>query len=206
MEVDPLNENQDEEPIYYTFRPDNAEELKQWVQDAFADVVYPGDGDGDIIVSGSPGCCTECGETHALFRGKHWREVAASGQPLQNFGWGGLSLLTPQAWRFYLPAYLLVSLSGGNEAENAMDCAVGALTPWPPAGLGELGGGVIDYVKLSSDWFTARAFNFSVAQMECLAAYLCTVSGSDPEDRNYADLATYWKDRAATARAEQNAV
>ncbi len=204
MEADTLNEAQYEAPIYYTFRPDNAEKLKRWVQDAFADVVYPGDGDRDIIVSGSPSCCAECGETHELFRGKHWREVAES--ELQNYGWGGLALLTPQAWLFYLPAYLLVSLSQDAGAENALDCALGALTPWPPAGLGELGGGVIDYVKLSADWFSERAFNFSLAQTECLAAYLCAVSVSDPEDKRYADLAIYWKDRAAEAKAEQSAV
>ena len=206
MEDDTLNEAQYEAPIYYTFRPDNAEELKRWVQDAFSDVVYPGNGDRDIVVSGCPSCCAECGETHELFQGKHWREVADSDEGLQNFGWGGLALLTPQAWLFYLPAYLIVSLSGGDEAENALDCALSALTPWPPEGLGELGGGVIDYVKLSADWFSERAFSFSLAQTECLAAYLCAVSVSAPDDKTYADLATYWKDRAAQARPEQSAV
>ena len=205
MEGDPLIEDQLEAPSYDTFGLDIAEKLKPWVAEAFANVAYPGDGDRDIIVSGCPRCCAECGETHELFRGKHWLEVAESEEGLQNFPWGGLALLTPRAWGFYLPAYLLVSLSGSAGAENAMDYALCALTPWPPAGLAELGGGVIDYVKSSSDWFSERAFNFSVAQVDCLAAYVCAVSLSDPEQTDTANLATYWKERAAEARAEQSA-
>lgn len=202
METDSLNDGPYEPLIYYTFRPGNAEKLKQSVAEAFADVASPGEGDRDIIVSGSPGCCAECGETHDLFRGKHWLEIAESGHSLQNFGWGGLALLTPQAWRFYLPAYLLVSLGGSESAENAMDCALSALTPWSPAGLSELSG-VIDYVKLSADWFSERAFSFSVAQTESLAAYMEAVSLSDLEDKDYTNLAAYWKERAAEARAKR---
>ena len=155
MEIDTPFADQDEEPLYYTFRPGNAQELMRLVRGAFAESVYPGEGDRDLIVSGYPECCAECGETHALFQDKSWREVAESGEPQQNFGWGGLALLAPQAWRYYLPAYLSVSLSGGKGAENALECALYALTPWAPAGLPEA------YVKPSAEWFSARAFDFS---------------------------------------------
>ena len=206
MQSDPNTGNQydgpNEDLIYYTFRPGNAEELKQSIEAAFAEAVFPGDGDADIIVSGYPGCCAECGETHAMFCGKHWREVAASETGPQDFGWGGLALLTSAAWKFYLPAYLIISLSGGEGAENAQDCAISALTPWPPKGLEALGGGVIDYVKQSADWFAARAFSFTGAQLDCLAAYMAAVGQSDVENGDWKALAAYWAGRAAEARAE----
>ncbi len=196
------NDDQAEELISYTFRPGNAEELKRSIEAAFAEAVYPGDGDADIIVSGSPRCCAECGETQVMLCGKHWREVAALEEGLPDFGWGGLALLTPAAWKFYLPAYLIVSLSGGKGAENAQDCVVSALIPWPPEGLEELGGGVIDYVKRSADWFAERAFSFTGAQLDCLATYMGAVSQSDLEDNDWKALAAYWADRAAEAGAQ----
>ena len=191
MEIVKPMTDQEEESLYYTFRPGNAEELTRLVREAFAEAVYPGEGDEDLIVSGFPDCCAECGETQALFQGKSWREVAESGEPLQNCGWGGLALLTPKAWRYYLPAYLNVSLSGGAGAENALECALYALTPWAPSGLPEC------YVKSSAQWFTARAFDFSAAQLGCLAAITHAASVSAPEDEDWDALATYWQSRTA---------
>ena len=190
MEIVTPMTDQEEESLYYTFRPGNAEELTRLVREAFAEVVYPGKCDGDLIVSGCPSCCAECGETHALFQGKSWRELAESAESLQNFEWSGLALLTPSAWRYYLPAYLSVSLSGGAGAENVLESALRALTPWPPAELPE------SYGKSSAEWFAARAFDFTAPQLECLAAYTSAASVSAPEDEDWDALATYWQDRA----------
>lgn len=165
------------EILYWTFRPPNAEELKRCVEDAFADAVFPGDGDGDIIVSGFPDCCGECNRTHALFQGKQWRELAQSGEPLLDGVYGGLPLLTAPAWRYYLPAYLLRSLSGGDDAEDCLTTALYSLAPSPP----EPGRRHFD---------TERYRGQNAAQQNCLAAYARSAveaGGEDPAfDRAFA--------------------
>jgi hypothetical protein len=184
---------EDIEPIYWTFRPLSVEKLKQCVQDAFADVIYPGD--DNITISSCP--CQECRDTREFFRGRHWREVVSSGQPLQPIGWGGLAILSPQAWRFYLPAYILVSLSEGDGAEEALDCALYSLSP-VRTGHGDA-------------WFTERAFALSVAQQECIRSYACAVLESLSQDEVVQDeavaaAAIYWKGRVTETKAEQVAV
>ena len=179
------------EDIYWTFRPPNAKELKQGVQDAFTNVVYPGD--DNITISACP--CQECSDTREFFQGRHWREVVGSGQPLQLVGWGGLPILSPQAWRFYLPAYLLVSLNGGDGAEEALTCALYSLSP--------LGMGTGHLV----DWFAERAFCLSVAQQKCISAYACAVLESHAQDEvvpdeAFAVAATYWKSRVAETKSD----
>jgi hypothetical protein len=80
------------------------QKLVAQIERAFADVPYPGD---DRICEGvtaahrqSP---SEEARIAAEFRGRHWREV-----PLENLARYSATLcfLTPEAYRFYLPAYL----------------------------------------------------------------------------------------------------
>jgi hypothetical protein len=68
------------------------------IEDAFKEVPYPGD---SHIVGHE---CTECWETQQRFRRKHWNELSVD----KLFGHSGaLALLTPEAFQFYLPAYLI---------------------------------------------------------------------------------------------------
>jgi hypothetical protein len=171
----------DELSIYWTFRPPNAQELKRCVEEAFADEVYPGD--DNITISGC--ICGECTETRAFFGGKHWRDVAAMGQPFQ-VGWGGLPILSAEAWRFYLPAYLIRGLSGGND-DDALTTALYSLTPDAP------------------DQISRRDFGLSVAQQRCIAAYARAAVEAGAGDPAFHIAAAYWEGRAAEAQAEQGA-
>lgn len=163
--------------------PDKAEELQRCVEEAFADSSYPGD---DNIAT-NPECCDECRDTDDFFRGRHWRELADSGEKLQ-FGWGGLSFLTPEAWRFYIPAYLLVSLRAGEYAEEAAWSALSALSP-------SRDGSLVDY-------FNERASGFTRTQQKCLAAYCAAFYELEPDDETYQAAAAFWKDRATGAEAQ----
>ena len=63
-------------------------------------------------------------ELEAAFKGRHWRDL---GLPdLQNTEPSGL---TPQAFRFYLPAYLLTVLNAYWESDVLPECTVWMLDP-----------------------------------------------------------------------------
>ncbi len=179
-----------EDDLFWTFRPANAEELKKCIREAFADAIYPGS--DNITISACP--CTECTETRTFFESKHWRDVAVTGLPFHAF-WGGLAIMSPEAWRFYLPAYMLLSLKGDGDPLGTLECALYGLSPAPPS---------------AHDWLTERTHSFSRAQQECIAAYAsaATERGAEEEvecDEAFIAAANYWRSKVAANRAEQGA-
>lgn len=171
--------------LFWIFRPANAAELKQGIEDAFAEAVYPGH--DNITLSACP--CGECTETRVFFEGKHWRDVAAAGQPF-HIGWGGLAILSPEAWRFYLPAYMMLSLRGDGDPGETLECALYSLAP--------------DQTGGSLDLFTKRICAFSAAQQECIAAYARAAAGADNEvsDAAFDAAAVYWEGKAAEGKTD----
>lgn len=157
-------------------RPTNADELKQCIEDAFANTVYP----GDQNIATNPSHCDECSDTDDFFQGRHWRGLSGPDQKLQT-GWGGLSFLSPPAWRYFIPAYLIVGIGDGEHSEDAAWSALYALSP----AQGDL-----------SEYFQERASGFSPAQQICLAAYAAAFSEMEPEDETYQAAALYWKEKA----------
>lgn len=84
------------------------EALKNLIRQAFADVLYPGD--GNLVAHADYG--DEYTWTKEAFRGlDDWRtlESAFLDNPLDGRG-NALFCFTPPAFRFYLPAYLLADL------------------------------------------------------------------------------------------------
>jgi len=156
--------------------PSNADELKRCIENAFADTVYP----GDRNIATNPDHCDECSETNEFFRGRHWQELSGVDQKLQT-GWGGLSFLSPPAWRYFMPAYLLVGLGGGEYAEDAAESVLYALSPKKDD---------------LAEYFQERASGFTPAQQKCLAAYAAAFSEMEPEDETYQAAAAYWKEKA----------
>ncbi len=176
----------------------DAEGLKHIVQAAFADVAYPGD--DNITISQCP--CTECQDTRDFFRGKRWQELADR-KELMQYCWGGLSILSPEAWQFYLPTYLIIELDEGTEdylqscpSEEARETLISNLSP-----LGRTGHLV--------QWFEERVALLSEEQRKCLAIYVTQAYSSkvselegewesedaaavDLEDENYKAAASFW--------------
>lgn len=75
---------------------------------AFADVPYPGD---DKIAEHKD--CPECDDIREHFRGSTWRGHTVD--ELQQYQ-SALSLFTPEALLYFLPAFMLVSLGEWDEA------------------------------------------------------------------------------------------
>jgi hypothetical protein len=87
-------------------------EIAREVEDAFATVTYPGD---DKLVA-YPNSY-ECRNVEESFRGKHWRDISLRVLREHNFSQVLFSL---EAFRFYLPCYLLAALLHPKETD----------TPW----------------------------------------------------------------------------
>ncbi|EEF63272.1 DUF6714 family protein [Pedosphaera parvula] len=77
--------------------------LKQSIEEAFADVTYPGDNN----ITRCPYNCRECRRIAEYFRGKQW-----TGYPVEELrnNNAALSLFTPQAFHYFLPAFMLASI------------------------------------------------------------------------------------------------
>jgi hypothetical protein len=83
--------------------------VQESIESAFADVPYPGD---DRIADHKD--CPECDDVREHFRGTTWRDhTVAELQQYQSV----LPLFTPAALQYFLPAYMLVSLSAWQEAD-----------------------------------------------------------------------------------------
>ena len=106
--------------------PDRAS-VRSRVELAFAERPYPGD--ERIADSDSRYESYEGHAVTAFHRGKTWNEIT-----LRHLvdGYAGdptacLAFMTPEGWRYYLPAYLLVALQP-DEAGAIADAVVGTLT------------------------------------------------------------------------------
>jgi hypothetical protein len=102
-------------------------ELEETVQRAFAGREYPGD---DRIADSDPRYESYEGHAIAAFhRGKRWQEITLGhlrdGYPGDSTAC--LTFMTPEGWRYYLPAYVLMALDW-EESDAIGDAVVGALT------------------------------------------------------------------------------
>jgi hypothetical protein len=128
---------------------DEIESLKAKVAAAFADVPRPAP--GEIVPCG----CDECAGVARSFAGVSWREVGAE---VLEENYDKLPLLSPAAFRHFLPAYLLHSL-GRFENAGVCEYTLYALTP------GKAGGAAAEYYR-------ARFSRFTPEQMEAVYDFL----------------------------------
>jgi hypothetical protein len=90
---------------------------------AFSDTPYPGD---DRLVVDRSGRDPECAEIARTLRGKRWHHVSAD---MVRRHADALPLLTPEAFRHYLPAFMLAVAHGYYDVDVARDAVLFTLTP-----------------------------------------------------------------------------
>ncbi|HLL53134.1 MAG TPA: DUF6714 family protein [Myxococcaceae bacterium] len=78
------------------------DQLKRKIEEAFADVPYP----GDRRICSDPDYW-ESAEIIERFRGRHWKEVA---RDVLQYHQHDLPFFSPEGLRYYLPAYLFAAL------------------------------------------------------------------------------------------------
>ena len=126
-------------------------QLTEQIERAFADVPYPGD---DRIVENPADL--ESSNLRNRFKGKHWSTLSLKTLMDER---SGLPLLTPEAFRFFIPAYLHVSVVRPNEVDVIPENVVFHLTP--PGQKGE-----------SAEWFWSVVSGFTLAQKQVIRAFM----------------------------------
>lgn len=148
------------------------------VKSAFAGVPYPGD---DLIVYDNSGYHLECSDIAAKFRRKHWSALSPS---LLRRYYAALSFFTFEAYHFYLPAYLIISVESFYTAEHIPGTVIFSLTA--PS------------VRKKRDYerFRAKVCLFDRRQREVIVKFLQIMRDEHVED--YPDnapedaLRSYW--------------
>ena len=156
---------------------EDSSELHSSIERAFAERAYPGD---DCIADSD--ARYESYEGHAVtafHRGKPWKEITLrhlvddyAGDPT-----ACLAFMTPEGWRYYLPAYLLIALQP-DEAGAIADAVVGTLTH-PRARTAAFKRVAVDLglepeavLAAHTDRFVNRVSRLTTAELEAVRAVL----------------------------------
>jgi hypothetical protein len=162
-----------------------ADEVRALIVAAFANASYPGD---DHVVP-NPDHCPECQDVATALRGKHWRDLPP---PLILEQKDALPLLSPEAFRFFLPAYMLAWM----DTETAMggDSVIMNLKPANKAGSKQV-------------WFEAGDGRLTEAQVQAVRSFLEFVDAKEqrywdreglerPENKILRRALSYWQQRS----------
>jgi hypothetical protein len=116
--------------------------------------------------------CEECAETSWAFSQKGWEDLASDVGSYQE-----TALLTPDAWRYYLPTIMIWCLRDTDVVDALVDNTANQLTP--PS---------VPY----TEWFERRRHGFTDSQRRVIASFLewCYEqwSAHDPSREAH----TYW--------------
>lgn len=145
------------------------EHLKRQIERAFADTPSPGDDPHAI----SDGPHDE--GTAAYFQGTTWRGHTTISLRQHSVA---MSFFTPQAFRYWLPAFMLAELDDPDEADVIAESIAFHLTP------------------SKSHW--NRLSEFTTAELDAIHAFLKECERRYPLDDNFSDAARAIGDEAAT--------
>lgn len=104
--------------------PITVEMVREAIEQAFADVPYPGD--GNIVTRGEL-MDLERVDVERAFKGKHWRDVLASPVEFLRYHNSALSDFTPEGYHFYLPAYVIATAENYAHVDVVSDNVVFSL-------------------------------------------------------------------------------
>jgi hypothetical protein len=157
--------------------------LRALIANAWADVEYPGDA---AIASDNTGYHLECNQVRDFFRQKRWNDISHS--MLRTYVGDEsacLSFMSPVAFRYYLPAYMLVAIDNYDYAGVTANSAVTALIPQTSK-------------ELATFW-TQRTSGFSEHQSDAIVAFLLFMEenhGNDYLSHGLTHALHYWSGAA----------
>jgi hypothetical protein len=152
-------------------------DLRAAIASAFEAASCPGD---DALVSGDVSYDPEYRDVADAFAGKHWRELSPSFVREQR---DALPLLTPAAFRFFLPAFLLACADGEQDLDTAPLNVALSLTP-------------PDHGRAATTSFAERTQPFTPAEASAICAYLDASPRLEGlPDGSTARALEYWRSR-----------
>jgi hypothetical protein len=123
--------------------------LKQIIEEAFAEVPYPGDNN----ITRCPYHCSECRRIAEYFKGKQWTGYEIEELRNNNVA---LSLFTPEAFQYFLPAFMLASVDFYEKGDIIPDAIRFHF----------------EYSQEAKGHFVVRMSKFSPAQRKAIIDYL----------------------------------
>src|ERR1051326_6395053 len=95
-------------------------DLKLRIEEAFGEMPYPGH--EHLVLCD----CWECKEIKSALKGLHWRDVSFD---MLNSLRDALPFLCPEGFRFYLPAFMIISIMDWDRADVIPANVIRHLTP-----------------------------------------------------------------------------
>jgi hypothetical protein len=125
--------------------------LKQKIISSFADVPYPKD---EI----APHECDECRDVRRTFANKNWKTIEPQ---ILGGNFGIIPLFSPEAFHYFLPAYLIYSLDHFSEKyDTVCEFTIYAVTPDKKS------------IKKYFDYWREKFKDFTLEQMDCIYEFL----------------------------------
>ena len=128
--------------------------LKEKIEEAFAGVPQP----DDAYITRCPYNCAECARVAAFFKGKAWKELTVAELKAHHVA---LTLFTPEAFHYYLPAFMLTSI-GAYEKGDLIPDAIRFH---------------FEYTAEAQGHFVVRMSKFSPAQRKAIIDYFIHMEG-----------------------------
>jgi hypothetical protein len=154
---------------------DTIDSLKRIIGDAFGEITHPGD---DQLLASD---CFDVGEVENFRQSNvptKWQQLAPS---VIDYNYGSLPFLSPSAYRFFLPAYLIRALDTFRDAtNNVIEFVIYALT-------------APDDPILLKHFLTQQSL-LNSTQRKAIHQFLKTIEDHYPPLSNdAATAATYWR-------------
>lgn len=140
------------------------DEVIALIEHAFADTVYPGD---DLIDADH---CPECAEIYEAFRGKQWESL--TDVRLLREHYLALSSLYPEAFRYYLPAFMRAALIDPKTADIIVDALEHQLSEPQNGTLTDEEVREVYGYQATKNYWLRRLSGFTPEQKQAIKAYL----------------------------------
>jgi hypothetical protein len=128
--------------------------LKQAIEDAFAGVAQP----GDENITRCPYNCSECARIAAVFKGRTRKDLTPDELRAHHVA---LTLFTPEAFHYFLPAFMVVSMDRYEKGDLIPDAIRFHF----------------EYTAEIQGHFAVRMSKFSAAQRKAIIDYLIHMEG-----------------------------
>jgi hypothetical protein len=128
--------------------------LKEKIAAAFADVPPPADDN----ITRCPYQCFECTAVAGFFKGKVWQDISIADARHYH---GALNVFTPEAFHYYLPAFMFASIEGYDNHDIIPDSIRSQL----------------EFNLEHRDYFDVRMSKFTPAQKRVITEFLRQMEG-----------------------------
>ena len=154
--------------------------LVQLIDAAFGNLPCPAE---HAIGAHERGYCLETDQIVDFFSSKHWRVISATALWNDYVGDGSacLCFMSPEAFRFYLPTYMMIAIREYQDSDLMADSAINALLPSASA----------------HSWWEKRVSVLTKQQREAAVAFLHYMQEHHADDYRVhgpTDALKYWKE------------